>query len=147
MASSQLWWFKWDGSHRLFYVNAWSSVDGGRIRRYGFVDNVSQPMGWEPFGIEWPFHRGQLGLLENIFTLWFIIVAKLQLWSNSKNNFTVGEQHKWGTVLKDGSIRKVENHCSKRCATGVGIWGFRSFLSLCLQIQHHACLLPYSPTQ
>lgn len=34
-----------DGSHRLFYVNAWSSVDGGRIRRYGFVDNVSQPMG------------------------------------------------------------------------------------------------------
>ena len=50
-----------------------------------------------------------------IFTLWFITVAKIQLWSSNENYFILGGHHKMGNcILKDCSIRKVENHCLTR---------------------------------
>ena len=49
-----------------------------------------------------------------IFTLWFITVAKLQLWSSNENAFMVGGHYKRGTVLKGVVIGKVESHWSKQ---------------------------------
>jgi hypothetical protein len=47
------------------------------------------------------------------FTLRFVSLPKLQLWSSKKNNFMIrGVTKTWGTVLKDHGIRKAENHCS-----------------------------------
>ena len=51
--------------------------------------------------------------MSKIFKLWFITVAKLQLWSSNKNNFTIGVTTTWEIVLKCHSIRKVETHCSR----------------------------------
>ena len=48
-----------------------------------------------------------------IFTLRFITVAKLQLWSSNKNHLMAGATTTRGTLFKCCSIRKVENHCSK----------------------------------
>jgi hypothetical protein len=46
--------------------------------------------------------------------LYYITVARLQLWSNNKNSFMVcvlgGVTTPWGSVLKGGSIRKNESH-------------------------------------
>lgn len=47
-----------------------------------------------------------------IFTLVFIIVAKLQLGSSIENNFMIGVTKTRGTVLRNHSIGKVENQCS-----------------------------------
>lgn len=42
-----------------------------------------------PLGTDDPFTGGTY----QIFTLWFITVTKLQLWSSIENNFTVGHHH------------------------------------------------------
>ena len=47
---------------------------------------------------------------EHIFTLRVITVAKLQLWGSTKNSIIVGRSTTWGTVLKNWSTKKVENH-------------------------------------
>jgi hypothetical protein len=51
--------------------------------------------------------------MSKIFKLWFITVAKLQLWRSNKNNFTIGVTTTWEIVLKCHSIRKVENHSAR----------------------------------
>jgi hypothetical protein len=38
--------------------------------------------------------------------------TKFIVWSSNKSNFVVGVTPTWGTVLKGGSIGKVENHGS-----------------------------------
>ena len=48
----------------------------------------SQSVGHNPFGEP---------LSPKLFTLWFITVAKLQLWSSSEDNFMVGATIAWGT--------------------------------------------------
>ena len=51
-----------------------------------------------------------------IFTSQLIVVAELQLWSSNENNFMVEGHHKWRTVLKGPSSRKVENRWSLCCS-------------------------------
>lgn len=46
-----------------------------------------------------------------IFALWFIPIAKLQLWNNNKNNFVVGS-HQWQCV-KGLQLQEAESHCSR----------------------------------
>lgn len=53
------------------------------------------------------------GVTCQIFKLQFITIAKLYLWSSSKIVFWSGVTAAWGTVLKDLSIWKVENHCDR----------------------------------
>jgi len=48
-----------------------------------------------------------------IFTLQFITVVKLQLWSSNEIIFWLKVTRTWRTVLKGPSIRKVGNHWSK----------------------------------
>ena len=60
---------------------------------------VVTPLGCNPF----------TGVIYQIFTLQFITVAKLQLWSSNKINFIAGGQH---------SMRKVEDYCSRHCHQG-----------------------------
>lgn len=50
--------------------------------------------------------------------------SKLQLWSRNENNFMLGwgVTTTWGTVLKDHSIRKVEDHCSDGTYSGIQGW-------------------------
>lgn len=48
-----------------------------------------------------------------IFTLCFLIVAKLQLWSSKKFFYGWGVNTTWGTLLKGHNFRKVENHGTK----------------------------------
>lgn len=43
------------------------------------------------------------------YSLQFIALEKLQLLSNNKSNLMVGVTT-WGTLLKDYSLRKFENH-------------------------------------
>lgn len=62
----------------------------------------SQPVGWDPH---------PPGVTYQIFTLRFIGVAKLQLWSSNEIISWLGVTTTWGTVLKRCGIRKVENHC------------------------------------
>jgi hypothetical protein len=59
---------------------------------------LETPLGWATY---------------QIFTFWFMIVAKLQLWSSNQNNFIVGgsaQYHIWGTLLKGHNLRKVGNN-------------------------------------
>jgi hypothetical protein len=51
----------------------------------------------------------QISCISDFF--WFIIVAKLQLWSSNENRLWLGGHHNMGTILKGHSIRKTENHC------------------------------------
>ena len=48
-----------------------------------------------------------------IFTLWFITVAKLQLWSSNEIIIWWGVTIAWGTGLKCHSIRKIESYWSR----------------------------------
>lgn len=52
------------------------------------------------------------GVAYQIFTLQFIPVAKLQLWSSNKIILWLGVTTTCGTVLKGCSTRKVESHYS-----------------------------------
>jgi hypothetical protein len=64
-------------------------------------------------------------------------VANLQLWSSNKNNFKVGGGggHQTGeTVLKDHSIRKVENHCAQRAH--VRFWAFPLGIIYCYSFKY-----------
>jgi hypothetical protein len=72
-------------------------------------------------GVKWPFHQGGLKSSETyLFILWFITVAKSQLWISNENNFIVGGHHairnyiKWVTAL--GWLRKsaLEKTLSQR---------------------------------
>lgn len=45
--------------------------------------------------------------------LWFITLAKLQLWGSNKIILWSGVTTTWRTALKGHSIRKVENHCDR----------------------------------
>ena len=45
--------------------------------------------------------------------LWFITVAKLQLWSSNEIILWLGVTTKWETVSKGHSLRKGKNNCSK----------------------------------
>ena len=47
-----------------------------------------------------------------IFTLWFISVAKLQLWSSNEVILWLGVTTAWGTVLNGWNIGKAENQWS-----------------------------------
>ena len=51
------------------------------------------------------------------FTLWFITVAKLKLWSSKKNNFMVGVTTPRGTVLKSHNIGRVRTIDSRQLDT------------------------------
>lgn len=52
-----------------------------------------------------------IGVAYQIFTLPFIIVAKLQLWSRNEIILWLGVNTTRRTLLKGSSVRKVENHC------------------------------------
>ena len=54
-----------------------------------------------------------LYLAYQIFTLWFIPVAKSQLWSSNEISLWLGVTTTWGTALEGCSIWKVENHCAR----------------------------------
>lgn len=51
------------------------------------------------------------GVAYQMFTLPFIIMAKLQLWSSNEIILWLGVNITRGTLLKGSRIRKVENHC------------------------------------
>lgn len=68
---------------------------------------------FDPLGVKWPFHRGHISdILHVIYALWFITVARLQLWSSKEIISWLGVTT-WGTALKWHSIWKVENHCPR----------------------------------
>lgn len=49
--------------------------------------------------------------ISYLFTLWFITVSKLLLWSSNTSNFMVGGNHTMRNCIKQSeSIRNVENH-------------------------------------
>jgi hypothetical protein len=59
-----------------------------------------------------------------IFTLQSITVAKLQLWSSSKNNLELGVTTTRGTVLGKGHrIRKVKDCCFRSWGLPIDAWG------------------------
>ena len=59
-------------------------------------------------------HLRSLGKKKPVVTLWFIPVAKLQLWSSNKNKFMVGRVTTACRIgLKSHSIRNFENHCCR----------------------------------
>jgi hypothetical protein len=57
------------------------------------------PVGCDPFGVKWAFHRSHLGPLENTDIFGLMLVAKLQLWSSNENNVMDGVIMTWGTAL------------------------------------------------
>jgi hypothetical protein len=58
-----------------------------------------------------PLWEGILDILVyHIFTLWFIKVAKLQLWSNNEIILWLRVTGRWRTVLKGHSIRDVDKY-------------------------------------
>jgi hypothetical protein len=64
---------------------------------------------WPFSGWNNPCHRGCLRPPSyQIFTLWFITAAKLQLWSSNENNFIIRSHNM--RKLKGYSLRKVENY-------------------------------------
>jgi hypothetical protein len=67
-----------------------------------------------PYGLRhlWGLHIRYL--VYEIFTLWFVTEAKLQLWSSNGIIVWLGVTTTWGTVLKDFSIKKVASHCKKK---------------------------------
>lgn len=54
-----------------------------------------------------------------MFTSWFLIVAKLQLWSSNNIILWLGVTTMWGTVLIGPSIRVTEKHCPHHFQHGV----------------------------
>lgn len=74
------------GDLKSVFINLWFLPLGGCIIRY---------RAWQ------------------IFELWSLAVAKLQLWSNNKIILQLGATSTWGTVLKRDNIRRAENHCLK----------------------------------
>lgn len=60
---------------------------------------------WLLTPVRWPAYQ--------IFTSWFVTVAKLQVWSSNKKIYSWVVKITWGTLWKGCSIRKVEDHCSK----------------------------------
>lgn len=48
---------------------------------------------------------------KQVFTLWFITVTELQLWSSNENDFKAGGQHNMKNWSEGHNIRKIENHC------------------------------------
>lgn len=77
-------------------------------------------------------------LALKIFTLQFLTIAKLQLWSSNGNTAMVGSQHIGETVWKEFSIRKAENHCLRDSEkTDVPKW-MRKSLSLYPSIWNHS---------
>lgn len=71
----------------------------------------SQLVGCEHFGVKWPFNveSHMRYPAYQIFTLWFAVVAKFSC-EVAWNNFLIGVSTRGGTLLRDYSIRKVENH-------------------------------------
>lgn len=64
-------------------------------------DLPSQPGGCKPLGCKRPFRRGHLRpSAYQTFTLWFITVSELQLWSSHGNNFMVGSRHHTRNCVK-----------------------------------------------
>lgn len=71
-------------------------------------------MGHDPFEYWRTLSQGSPKTILHIRYLYLKTIAKLKLWSSSKNNFTVGVTTTRGTVLKGWGVRKVENHYTKR---------------------------------
>ena len=95
----------------------------------------------------WTLTRGHIS--DNpacqIFTLWFITLAKLQLWSSNKIILWLGVTTLWGTVLKGCSNRKVENHCSRlsNWQLTLTVTGISYFIKLKItSIQYQKAVLP-----
>lgn len=69
----------------------------------------------------WPFHLNHWKV--QIFTLWFIIVAKLQLWSSNENRVLVG-------VTPNG-----RDHCSRGMTEDLGVRNYHYTSSVVCHFQ------------
>ena len=56
---------------------------------------------------------GDLWVVDQIFPLWFLTVARLQLGNSNRIILWLAVRTTWGTVWKGCSIRKFENHWSR----------------------------------
>ena len=66
--------------------------------------------GWMPLSQKLP-----KTIEKQLFTLWFTTVAKLQSWTNNKNNFMIGDHHNMRNYVKGSQWSKEScKYCSSR---------------------------------
>lgn len=82
----------------LWFPHLVGKVGPGEGRKLSFKQQFSTCGSWSPWG--------------SCIRLQFKTVSKLRLGSSSKSNFMVGGHHIWGTVLRDHSTGKIEDHYS-----------------------------------
>jgi hypothetical protein len=82
----------------------------------------------------WGSNDPVTGVIYQKFTLWFVTVARLKLWSSNKIISWLASPWIWGSELKGLRVRKVENHEDRflqhHGQDSSSVFSGRSFLSL-----------------
>lgn len=112
---------EWNFSMRICEAHHGLTVlrkqDGARVLCLGSFRTSKSPSRsrkmWSQTCGLWPLGGSSnafTGVAYQLVTVWFVTVAKLQLWGSRTVILWPGLTT-WGTVLKHGSFRKVESHC------------------------------------